>query len=109
MSRARQNRRLARSFASRLGAAAGALAVEDFAQTAGTEEIDDYAVDGCAASAEDLRATVSGSWDGPAIGAGAAQIDGCPKGFEAAYYAAYEAAAVRAVETMAAALESEAA
>lgn len=81
MSHARQSRRLARSFAAMLGAAAGADAVNDFATGAEPP------------TAAEFRSTLRGSWDEPAINAGSARLDRCPVGHDAAYYAAYEHAA----------------
>jgi len=104
MSHARQTRRIARVHAARLGAAAAILAVEDFAQTGGFVEIDGYEVPGAEASSDDLLATIAPGqlgWDEAAINAGAAEIDRCPKGFEEAYYAAYELCARATVRRLA--------
>lgn len=107
MSHARQNRRLARETARRLGAAAGAEAVEDFANTGGHELVDGYEVPGAPATADDLLATIAPhqeSWDCGAINAGAAEVDHCPRGFESAYYEAYEQSARATVLRLAEAL-----
>ncbi len=81
-------RRLAATWAEALGAAGGVDAVEDFASCrwrTGEEP-----------TAEELLQTIEpgqADWDEGAVNVGAAQIDGCPRGYEAAYYAAYERAA----------------
>lgn len=57
------------------------------------------------ATADELLATIARgqeSWDTGAINAGAAEIDRCPRGYEKAYYAAYERAAVATVRRLAA-------
>ena len=94
MSKARQSRQLAATWARTLGGRAGVGAVDDFASggPCGDHEPD----------AHELLATIArGSlgWDEAAIQAGCAEIDRCPKGFEQAYYEAYELAArARVVE-----------
>jgi hypothetical protein len=101
MGKARQVRRVGRRWAEQLGAAAGIEAVDDFAN--GGPCGDDPP------TAAELRATLKGSWDGPAINAGAARIDGCPSGHFRVYYEAYERAARDRVEELAAELEAVAA
>lgn len=98
MSNARKSNRLAKTWATILGADAGAEAVVDFANGGG----------GCeeAPSAEELLATIAAGqcdWDEVAINAGAAKIDCCPAGYEGDYYAAYSAEARRTVLRLAAA------
>lgn len=96
MSKARQNRRIARRWADTLGAAAGIEAVVDFAN--GGPCGDDVP------TAAELRATIAPGqlgWDEAAINADAAGADRCPAGHERTYYAAYERAA-RAAELEAA-------
>lgn len=93
MAHAKQARRIARQWAKILGTAAGIEAVDDFAQGDIGEGRD----------ADELTATITGryaSWDGPAIQAGAAQIDRCPTGYEHAYYEAYQAGAVARVHEL---------
>ena len=88
MAKAKQNRRLARSWAARLGAAAGVSCVHAYIVD---EEILLWPDFDRAASLSGLDR--EGSWDTPAIDADAAGIDGCPRGFEGAYYEAYDRAA----------------
>jgi len=109
---------MAETWAAVLGASAGTEAVADFAATGGRSP--EYVTDAAgethvvypdyqAATAEELRATLlQGSWDEPAINAGAAQIDGCPKGHEDAYYEAYDRASRETVNRLADQLDLEA-
>lgn len=89
MSRARQSRRLARATAARLGFADGPADVDAFVVdeeiSHAHEEFD---------KAEALRGLDRpGAWDESAINARAAELAGCPKGFEDVYYAAYDRSA----------------
>jgi hypothetical protein len=84
MARARQTRRLARTWAEILGTTSGVADAEDFAM----------GVSGEGRTAQELRdVSRPGSWDEGAINAGCANLDGCPAGFEDAYYEAYDRAA----------------
>ncbi len=81
MARARQARRLARTWAATLGYEAGADAVDSFAS-----ELDATTRTG------ELLFTISDGampWDEPARNAHAAQLCQCPKGFEEVFYCAY--------------------
>jgi hypothetical protein len=88
MGKAKQNRRIARSWAERLGT------------TAGVEAVDAYVVDEQVRGVEDLRASLLATiapgqpdWDEGAAEVGEAEIDGCPSGYDLNYYAAYGMAA----------------
>ena len=90
MAHAKQARRLAAQWATILGTAAGIDAVDDFAQGDSGE----------GREADELLETIADDqlgWDESAIQAGAAELDHCPKGYEHAYYEAYQASAVARV------------
>ena len=99
MARAKQSRRIARTWAALLGEAAGIDAVDDFRVSALMNGDDD------AEASESLLATIASDqlgWDESASNAGAAKIDHCPKGYEDHYYEAYQTAAVAYVLELAA-------
>lgn len=63
---------------------------------AGIEDAEDFALgdSGEGRTTAELRGVCrAGAWDEGVINAGAAKIDGCPGGFEDAYYASYDRAA----------------
>ena len=98
MARAKQSRRIARTWATVLGEAAGIDAVDDSLLYCQQENADQG--NEAELTRHDLLATIAGhcvSWCEPAINAGAAQIDHCPKGYEDHYYRAYQVGAVARV------------
>lgn len=95
MARAKQARRLARTWATALGT------------TSGIAEVDAYLLDEQIRNPENFDVMESlrglsrlGSWDEGALSAGAARFDGCPAGFEDTYYAAYDRAACERVREL---------
>lgn len=104
MSRARQNRRIARmwftSVACDLGRLAGEEDAENFIrELSGLTFTDEYL--DTEERLEQLRGTLAPSqesWDSGGRNAFAHEVDNCPKGYEDVYYTAYERGARRRIK-----------